>query len=149
MGGVVDKVKRACFGIDVGGREELHRGVIGNLKKLFAGGGYRVSLEYAIWFESRIRKSGDTIKREGNIDLVAVKNGRKIAIELDTGVHLKFKSIEKLLQADADVCIGIVRGGPNAFEGSVERIEEVREEIGALKKKLWLIVLSERTAHKV
>jgi hypothetical protein len=83
------------------------------------------------------------------VDLIVIKNGRKIAIEFDSGVHLKFKSIEKLFQADADVCIGIVRGKENVLEENIERIEEITKESGFLKKDFRLIVLTERTAHKV
>jgi len=149
MAGIIDKVKGVCFRIDVENRKELHRGVICKLKRVFVEGGYRVRLEYPICFESRIRKSGDKVLREGNVDLVAVKNGRKIAIEFDSGVHLKFKSIEKLFQVDADVCIGVVRGKSNALEGNIKRIEQLKQEFGFLKRNFWSIVLSGRIARRV
>ncbi len=149
MVGVIDKVSCVCFGIEVASRQGLHKCLVGELKKLFADGGYRVYLEYPICFESKVRKSGERIQREGYLDLYAVKNGRKIAIEFDTGVHLKFKSIEKLFQVDADLCIGIVRGNANAFEDNIKRIEAVKKESGLLKKNLWLLVLCDGTAHKV
>ena len=88
------------------------------------------------------------VRKEGYVDLVAVKNGRKVAVEFDNGVHVKFKSVEKLFQVDADVCIGIVRGKTNGLNGNVERIEEVKKECGD-KNNLWLIVLSERIAQRV
>ncbi len=149
---VLDEVKRVCFSANIESREGLHRNVLDDLRVLFAKGGYKVHLEYPIHFKSRIRKSGDWISREGNLDLVAVKDGRKIAIEFDTGVHLKFKSIEKLFQADADLRIGIIKGKSNrsgSLDVNIERFEQLTEEFGNLKKNVWLIVLSEKIVHEV
>jgi len=146
---VIEQVKRVCFSVNVENREGLHCDVLNRLKALFVNGGYKVHLEYPIHFESRIRKSGGKVFRDGNLDLVAFKNGRKIAIEFDTGVHLKFKSIEKLFQVDADMCIGIIKGRLNtlgSLNANVERIEQVRGEIGAFKKNFWLIILTEKVA---
>ena len=149
---VLDEVKRVCFSVDIENREGLHRNVLDGLKALFAKGGYKVYLEYPIHFKSRIRKSGDWISRDGNLDLVAVKNGREIAIEFDTGVRLKFKSIEKLFQVDADLCIGIIKGKSNrsgSLDVNIERFEQLTEEFGNLKNNVWLIVLSEKIVCKV
>ncbi len=148
---VIDEVKRVCFSINIENREGLHRNVLDGLKVLFAKGGYKVHLEYPIHFKSRIRKSGDWISKDGNLDLVAIKKGRKIAIEFDTGVRLKFKSIEKLFQADADLCIGIIKGKSNrsgSLDVNIERFEQLTEEFGNLKKNVWLIVLSEKIVHE-
>ncbi len=62
---------------------------------------------------------------------------------------MKYKSIEKLFQVDADLCIGIVRGNANALEGNIKRIEAVTKECGLLKKNLWLLVLCDRIIRKV
>ncbi len=149
---VLDEVKRVCFRVNIENREGLHRNVLDGLRVLFAKGGYKVHLEYPIHFKSRIRKSGDWISRDGNLDLVAVKNGREIAIEFDTGVHLKFKSIEKLFQVDADLCIGIIKGKSNksgSLDANIERLEQLTEEFRGFKNNVWLIVLSEKIVHKV
>ncbi len=149
---VIDEVNRVCFSINIENREGLHRNVLDGLKALFANGGYKVHLEYPIHFKSRIRKSGDWISRDGNLDLVAIKKGRKIAIEFDTGVRLKFKSIEKLFQVDADLCIGIIKGKLNksgSLDVNIERFGQLTEEFGNLKKNVWLIVLSEKIVCKV
>jgi hypothetical protein len=83
--------------------------------------------------------------------LVAFKNCRKIAIEFDTGNNLKFKGIEKLFQANADLCIGIVRGKCDTvvLNANVDRIEQVRRELGIFKKNIRLIVLAEKMAKKI
>ena len=149
---VVEQVKSVCFRANIENREGLHRNVLDGLKALFAKGGYKVHLEYPIHFKSRIRKSGDWISRDGNLDLVAVKNGRKIAIEFDTGVRLKFKSIEKLFQVDADLRIGIIKGKSNrsgSLDVNIERFEQLTKEFGGFKNKVWLIVLSEKIVCKV
>ncbi len=148
---VIEQITRVCFGVNIGNREGLHRDVLDRLKALFVNGGYKVHLEYPIHFESRIRKSGDTVFRGGKLDLSAFKNGRKIAIEFDTGVHLKFKSIEKLFQVDADMCIGIIKGRLNtlgSLNANVERIEQVKGELGIFKKNFWLIILTEKVAWR-
>jgi len=149
---VVEQVKSVCFSANIENREGLHRNVLDGLKALFAKGGYKVYLEYPIHFKSRIRKSGDWISRDGNIDLVAVKNGRRVAIEFDTGVRLKFKSIEKLFQVDADLRIGIIRGKLNksgSLDMNIEIFEKLTKEFGGFKNKIWLIVLSEKIVCKV
>ncbi len=149
---VLEQVKSVCFRANIENREGLHRNVLDGLKALFAKGGYKVHLEYPIHFKSRIRKSGDWISRDGNLDLVAVKNGRKIAIEFDTGVRLKFKSIEKLFQVDADLRIGIIKGKSNrsgSLDVNIERFEQLTKEFGGFKNKVWLIVLSEKIVCKV
>jgi len=146
---VIEQVKLVCFRINVENREGLHRDVLDRLKALFVNGGYKVHLEYPFHFESRIRKSGDKVSRDGNLDLVAFKNGKKIAIEFDTGIHLRFKSIEKLFQVDADMCIGIIKGRLNSLgslNANVERIEQVKVELGAFKKNFRLIILAEKVA---
>jgi hypothetical protein len=149
MIGIIETIKEVCFGIDAQERKEIHGHVLDRLKRLFVKNGYRVHLEYPICFDSIVRKSGDMISKNGYLDLVAVKEKWKIAIEFDTGVHLKFKSIEKLFQVDADICIGIIRGRSNTLGANIERIEQVRGEFGFLKKDFWLIILSDRISHKV
>jgi hypothetical protein len=112
--------------------------VLDGLKALLAKGGYKVYFEYPIHFKSRIRKSGDWISRDGKLDLVAVKNGRRVAIEFDTGVRLKFKSIEKLFQVDADLRIGIIRGKLNKsgnLDMNIERFEKLTKEFRGFKNK--------------
>ncbi len=145
---LIDEIERVCFGVNIKSRDGLHRDVINKLKSLFIKGGYKVRLEYPICFNSRIRKSGDCISRNGNLDLFAVKKDQKVAIEFDTGVNLKFKSIEKLFQAEANLCIAIVRGNSDTLDCSIERVEQLKEEYGFLRVNLWVIILSEKIAHK-
>ena len=149
MACIIDKVKEVCFSVNAESRKGLHRDVLDGLSRVFVKDGYRVWQEYPVCFESRIRKSGDKVSRDGNLDLVAVKNGRKVAVEFDNGVHLKFKSIEKLFQVDADLSIGIVRGKFNTLGANIKRIEQLKGEFGFLKKDFWLIIMLEKIAQKV
>jgi len=85
------------------------------------------------------------------------KGGYKVYLEYpihfkSTGVRLKFKSIEKLFQVDADLCIGIIKGKSNrsgSLDVNIERFEQLTEEFGNLNKNVWLIVLSEKIVCKV
>jgi hypothetical protein len=104
--------------------------------------GYQLLAANALWGQK-----GEPFLKEF-LDLTAVKNGLKIAIEFDTGIRVKFKSVEKLLEVDAEMCIAIVKGGANALESNVNRIEEIRKELGCSKNNLWLMVLSEGKACK-
>ena len=149
MGGIVDKIKEVCFSVNVEERKGLHKEVINKLKNVLINEGYKVHLEYPIHFKSRIRKSGDKVIRDGYLDLVAVKDRDKIAVEFDNSVFLKFKSIEKLLQVDANVCIGVVRGKANTLDGSIKRIEQVKGEYAFLEKNFWLIIMMDKLSYKV
>ena len=149
MDRIVDKIKEVCFSVNVKDRQGLHKEVIDKLKSVLINEGYKVHLEYPIHFKSKIRKSGDKIIRDGNLDLVAVKGRDKIAVEFDNSVFLKFKSIEKLLQVEANLCIGLVRGKANTSEGSIKRIEQVKKEYAFLQKNFWLIIMKEKFSHKV
>lgn len=146
---IISNIQAACFGLNTEERKGIHGDVLDRLRRLFVKNGYRVNLEYPLCFDSMTRKSGDRILRNGNIDLVAVKNERKVALEFDNGIHLKFKSIEKLFQVDVDLRIGIIRGKSNTLAANIERIEQVKEELGLLRKDFWFIILSERIAHKI
>ncbi len=76
MARIIDKVKEVCFGVNAESRKGLHRDVLDGLSRVFVKDGYRVWQKYPVCFESRIRKSGDKVSRDGNLDLVAVKNGQ-------------------------------------------------------------------------
>ncbi len=57
------------------------------------------------------KKAGEVrLIKNGRIDLYAEKNNIGIAIEFDSGATIKWKSLEKLLQSNAQYCFGIVSG---------------------------------------
>ncbi len=78
------------------------------------------------------------------MDMVAIKDGRRIAIEFDSGVNLKFKSIEKLFQIDADLCIGIVRGKSEKLGFCLKKIVNLVEEFDFPGENFWVISLAEK-----
>jgi len=141
---VMEQVKRVCFGLNIESREGLHRSVMNELKELFIKGGYIVYPEYPIRFDSKAGKKGERISRNGYIDLMAVKNGRRIAIEFDNGVNLKFKSVEKLFQIDADLRIGIVRGKSETIDFGIDRIRKLLRKFDFPSKSLRVISLTEK-----
>jgi len=145
----MEQVKRVCFGVDIKSREGLHRKVMSELEKLFIKGGYIVCREYPIRFDSIARKSRERISRNGYVDMAAIKDGRRIAIEFDSGVNLKFKSIEKLFQIVADLRIGIFRGRSESLDFSVERIKESAKDFNLANKDFWLISLFENKIYKL
>jgi hypothetical protein len=146
---IIEQVKRVCFGVDIESREGLHQNVMNELEKLFIKGGYIVCREYPIRFDSIARKSRERISRNGYVDMAAIKDGHRIAIEFDSGVNLKFKSIEKLFQIDADLCIGIVRGKSEKLGFCLEKIVKLVEEFNFLGGNFWVISLAEKETCNV
>ena len=57
-----------------------------------------------------VKANGDIVRQRGFIDILASLEEEKVAIEFDNGNNLKLKSISKLLQSDANIRIGVVRG---------------------------------------
>ncbi|PVX23974.1 MAG: hypothetical protein CW691_09280 [Candidatus Bathyarchaeum sp.] len=82
------------------------------------------------------------------IDIVAVLGQEKVAIEFDNGNNLKLKSISKLLQSDADIRIGVVRGNKraNVWPSNKRRISYVMRRLEILKKPIYLIINSNKSA---
>jgi len=73
--------------------------------------------EYNISYRDKYRnkkKFGESrFINNGKIDLYSFKDDLKIAIEYDNTATLKWKSIEKLFQCDAQFCFGMVSGPKN------------------------------------
>ncbi len=102
--------------MDIQSRRERHKFINGKIFRLFLKKSFKTYSEYKISFQNRHRRKtytnyGDIRGiRKGRIDIYAIKNNLRIASEFDTGLMLRWKSIEKLLQCDAQICIGIVSG---------------------------------------
>ncbi|KKN31936.1 hypothetical protein LCGC14_0818850, partial [marine sediment metagenome] len=76
--------------------------------------GYDTYFEYYQEYYHKFRgtrQQGKTrLIENGRVDIYAIKDIEAIAIEFDSGATLKWKSIEKLLQSNAQYCFGIVSG---------------------------------------
>ncbi|MHA1227274.1 MAG: hypothetical protein ACTSPV_11075 [Candidatus Hodarchaeales archaeon] len=68
--------------------------------------------EYKMVFRSRKRRGSDDgwVMKKGRIDIVAKKNEEIVLVEYDTGTTIKYKSVEKMLQKEADIRIAIITG---------------------------------------
>jgi len=95
----------------------------------------------------RTFKTGRVQRHWGYIDLLADDGNHKIAIEYDGRRSLKYKSIEKLLQSNADTLIGIVGNG--VLNPNIERVLEVMEGSGIMDRKVLLIAVSEKDSEEI
>jgi len=108
--------------------------------------GCRVDIEYKIIFDC-VKANGAIVERRGLIDLFVFFKQKKIAIEFDNGNRLKLKSISKLLQSDADIRIGIVRGNQryNVWWSNKRRIANIMRRLEILRKPILLIINSQKS----
>ena len=130
--------------------------MVDNLARLLVRNNFRVEGESPIFHDHQTLRTGDFRMKQGYIDLIAHGKDQKIAIEFDSGTSLKYKSIEKLLQCDADVLLGIVKGrsrshnSPEALLGYNRRkILDVMHGLRVYSKKLLLIIMSEKISEEI
>ncbi len=68
----------------------------------------------------------------------------KIAIEFDTGIRLKYKSFEKLIQSKAETCFGIVKGN-NQYNDLLmrnkERFLEFKDRCDLSERNFYLVII--------
>lgn len=139
---IIDGIKEICFNFDCNNeRRFIHRNTLNEIKNFLENCNFITQLEYPIIFDYKTTK-GDTIfMKNGFIDLVAESNQIKIAIELDSGNHLKYKSIEKLLKTNFDILIGIVKGNSGSPELIQENIDRIKSKMNLNSKQIILIVM--------
>jgi hypothetical protein len=108
--------------------------------KFFHREGFVVERNYTLKFRFRYRsgKKKDISKViSGLIDIYAAPYD--IAIVFDSGKLINWKSIEKLIQCNADYCFGIILGSKNEdqnFKKCIERIKQVCRETLDTKKNI-------------
>jgi len=90
------------------------------------------------------------LTRHGFIDLVATDGCGKIAVEFDTGNVLKLRSIEKLLDCDAQLVIGIAgtRCAAPRLQMNIKRIAAASDYTKRENKEMWIILLAKKVAQK-
>jgi len=145
---IIEKIKNLCFnsaGASIG--TDPHSEFIMSLEFLLRTNSYRTVCESPIFFDHRTLRTGRMTKQQGYIDLFATGRNENIAIEFDRHRSLKYKSIEKLLQFDADILIGIVGNG--ALNYNKERILEVMNALEITDRKVLIIAMSEKTCEEV
>jgi len=117
-----------------------------SLMQLLQNKGCNVSIEHEIFFDC-VKANGEIVRRRGLIDLYVFFGEKRIAIEFDKGNRLKLKSICKLLQSDADIRIGVVRGNQryNVWWSNKRRIAYIMKKLRILKKRILLIINSHKS----
>lgn len=73
----------------------------------------------------------EEILKVGYIDIYAHKNHMRIVIEYGSGATIRWKSLEKLLQTNANICIVIVHWSYSdtyAYNRYIKRIKQVFSE---------------------
>lgn len=150
---IVEEIKKSCFNQDIQSRKNLHALLIDNLISLFRRNNYRVEIESSILRNHLRLRNGVVQGGKGYVDLLAIGQNQKIAIEFDSGATLRYNSIEKLLQSDADILIGIVRGYSypqwELLDDNRMKIHKVMKYSGIYDRKLLLIIISEKTSEEI
>lgn len=140
-------IKELCFKFSVGflSRRETHKKLLSQLKDIFTQQNYITILEYPITFKYLKIKDKSIWYRQWYIDLFCYNSKYKIAIEFDSWSSLKYKSIEKLIQVDSNMSIGIIKWNLNRENtpNNINRIIETKEKLNS-NKGMWLININQK-----
>jgi len=149
--GLVGEFAEFCFGLDVSNRKGLHYQIIQELKRFFHERGFKGELEAEIYYTHRFKKSNRLGPRHGFIDIAARKDDLAVAVEFDRGTHIKHNSVEKLLQYNANLIIGVVKGKPSEefLQGNIKRVLLTAKTLNITDKKFWLIIICEKVVRDV
>lgn len=122
-----------------------HDRFLSDIGKWLMSKGLETIREKTVMYRHRDRKSGAICSIRGLIDLYAWNAYYKVAVEFDNGKRLKFKSIEKLNNSDADILVGVVVGSPGnrSVRNNNQRYGELANNNPSVNKDIWLIFLSE------
>lgn len=130
---------------------EFHNSFIKNLKRFLEIEGFKTKLEHKLNFNYYSKKRNSYIMRSGKIDLCAFKMNLSLALEFDSHSTLKNKSIEKLIESNCDICIGIAIGITNQ-NTSKEYYSKILKNLlinDNFSKSFWLLILSEKSIEKI
>ncbi len=144
---MIEPLKELLFTQEFKTRKDIHFPLIDQIEKLLRKQGFLMIKEKPINFMTKRVKDSQELIRSGFMDLYGKKEGVRIAIELDSGEHLKFKSIEKLLQSNANICIGIIYGNKNKKQLVNENVKRILSRMHFLnntEKEFWIFMISER-----
>ena len=144
---IVNEIKKLCFSCSASMGGCSHSGLVTNLGRMLRTLNCPVQHDYPVSFMHRTLKTGRVQRHWGYIDLFVDSEDHRIAVEFDGGRSLRYKSIEKLLQCDADVLVGIVGNGLLSL--NIERVLEVMESSGIMNRKVLLIAVSEKDSEEI
>lgn len=140
---IVEDIQQIVFQCDVysNKRSEIHKKVQNYLMGYFFEKGFKITPEYKIKYRKlgRIKRLQGQVQESkiGYIDVFIQRNNLKIAIEFDSGASMKYKSLEKLLQSGANMCIAIaygpkkesIREGKYYLQKNFSRLNQVYDEL--------------------
>jgi len=143
---IIETIKEFCYNYRQA-YDPTHQKFQDDLSSFLRKNGCRLINEYELIFDN-VKENGEIVERRGLIDLFVFVNQKKVAIEFDNGNNLKLKSISKLLQSEADVIIGIVRGNQryNVWYSNKRRITHVMKRLQILRKPILLIINHQKSA---
>jgi len=146
----------------INNRRKRHEMVQNELIFLLRRHGFEPFKEFHVICRTKYRNNarfGELKSRKGGmLDIYASYIDIRLAIEYDNSASLKWKSIEKLLQSDANYCFGLIYGTKddnsyaNYYEKNLRKIQQVYTELikhydshkefenlhTLLKKDFWL-----------
>ena len=127
------------------GPRRYHELYLNDLETWLRGRGYETAREKSIMYGHRDRKGDAICSKRGLIDLYAKNMDHDVAVEFDNGKRLKFKSMEKLNNSNADILVGVVAGDADdrSVEYNNQRYGEMASNNSLVVRGIWLIVLSE------
>ena len=150
MADIIKEIEKICFNQDFSlERKIIHKQTLDKIKIYLENNRFKTILECRLCFKSFSQYHKIMEDRVGYIDLVAQNEIEKIAIELDSGMHLKYKSIEKLLQSGYDILIGIIRGDIRDNNLMSENIERIKKIPNPNFKKITLIVMANKITSEI
>ena len=108
----IERILKKAESID--DRAERHENIQTSLIKILREFGFIAVMEKRITYRSKYRtidRFGELKQRDGGlIDIYGTNKDNSIAIEFDNSRTSRWKSIEKLLQCDAEHCFGLCIG---------------------------------------
>ncbi len=96
---------------------------------------------YSVSNEFRIHYGAVGIDDSGKLDRYIVTSADRIALEYDSKLHLKYKSILKMLLSDTNVCIGVYSGVPSPSKYNARLYYDNLLRLNSIRKKCKLFHL--------
>lgn len=146
----IEEIKDLCFSVPLR-NQDLHSALLERLADFFIYKGFIAEREWQVGFTHYHKTWNMALERKGFIDLVATDGQRKIAVEFDTGNTLKRRSIEKLLDCDAGVVIGIAGTGCSApkLRENIKKVYDASSYTKHENKVMWIVLLGKKVAEEI
>jgi DNA helicase-4 len=147
---ILEDLKRACFS-EAHLERESHANFLRKVVEALRRANYQVVTNIPLRYTG-ITHTSQVQTRTGYLEISAMKNNIKIAMEFDNGLVVKHRSIGKLLQSDAQICAAIVRGQKSSQHLLSFNINRIRQNLKInpqIDKKFYLFILADNKAEEV